>query len=292
MGFSASIGDSLKYARLLGEEYTVLTTTIGSLDAKIISLHPAFAGMYVRVLRDQCIDSSSVVGISASGSFPALFVSVLAALQVIGARAVIVSSVGASSYGANQQGATLLDIETWLRTAGGMKFKSMLVTRGAEDDSGAGLTEEGIRIIDSIIVRNGYSIFVPVSLANAIEKRLDLFISNDIDIVINIGGNQAMIGGCIHGTSLPNGLLDNENVCVDPDRGVILRLLENDRKVFHTLNIKSLAATYGIPSQYDGNTEAKYEYEFRRTTDRRIVLPAIFLLVVSIIIVSRMKKPK
>jgi len=135
---SNDIRSDTKYNFLIGDEYTNITTTFGSLEAKELSANPEFAALLIKYLTNSNIDSTKTVGIILSGSFPSLSISCLAAIQTLNSKAIIFSSLGASMFGANQPGATWLDIENYLIKSSNLKYKSSLVTVGAEDDNGGG----------------------------------------------------------------------------------------------------------------------------------------------------------
>lgn len=240
-------GQEIKFGGLLGVEYSEITTTLGSLEAKETVLNPNFAALIVRLLNEAGIDSNSVVGINLSSSFPTLGISAYAAIQTIKARAVVVSSLGSSSYGANQPGATWIDMERCLYTRGGSQIISSLVTFGAEGDSGGGLPEEGISIIKNSTRNIGVNIFTPRSIVEAIDMRVELFSKEKINILINIGGNHAGLGNCSHSLTIPNGYHKDIKTCSDFDRGIIMRLSEKGIPFIHLLNIKDLASRYRMP---------------------------------------------
>jgi len=241
-----NVRSSAGNAGMLGEEYSCITTTLGSLDAKVTSANPLFAAMFARVLLECGIDSSSSVGVTISGSFPAAGISALAAIQTIGARAVVVSSLGASTYGANQPEATWIDMERWLCDRGGLQSHSSFVTLGGEGDSGGGIPEEGIAQLLRAADRCGAELFIPRTLEESIEHRYELFVKEKIAMLINIGGNQSVLGGCRHASSISNGLHRSMVSCDDSDRGLLLRIAEAGIPVFHFLNVKQLATAYRI----------------------------------------------
>ena len=146
---TSDVKTNIKYSALIGDEFTDITTTLGSLDAKEISTNPEFAALIVKYLTDLEIDSTKTVGLILSGSFPALAISSLAAIQSLNTKAVIFSSLGSSMYGANQHGATWVEIENYLRENGNLRYRSSIITLGAEDDNGGGLSEEGILILEN-----------------------------------------------------------------------------------------------------------------------------------------------
>ncbi len=237
---------NIKYKALIGDEFTDITTTLGSLEAKEISTNPEFAALIVKYLTDSNIDSTQKVGVILSGSFPSLAISSLAAIQTLNAKAIIFSSLGASMFGANQEGATWLDIENYLINNAGLKYKSYLVTLGAEADNGGGLREEGIKLLKTTAAYYNFDLYLPHSINESIEKKINILLKNNIDLLINIGGNQTGLGACVHSLLIPNGLHKRIESCNDEDRGIIMRLNEKSIPFINLLNIKNLAIANDI----------------------------------------------
>ncbi len=270
------------YASMLGDEYSEITTTLGSIEAKTTGANPEFAALMVKMLDDAGIDAHSTVGVTISGSFPGLAVSTLAALQTIGIDVVLLSSLGASSYGANQPGATWIDIERWLRERGGLRYQSQLVSYGAEGDSGGGISEEGKAYLQAAAVRNGAVLRVPRSFEEAIESRLALFQQRHIQLLVNIGGNQISMGSCVHSTTIPNGYHRSVTSCMEQERGLIVRMTEHGIPFIHLLNIRDLALKNHLPLIPESkDSQALYE---GRTARKIPVLLAVFSIGVFLII--------
>lgn len=95
--------------RLLGVEYTPITTTLGAEEAKRLAQNPNFAAVAVELLAKSGVEPGDKVAVNLSASFPALNVAVLAAVDALKAEPVIVSSVGASTWGL-----TVLTIPGWI----------------------------------------------------------------------------------------------------------------------------------------------------------------------------------
>ncbi len=245
-GVKSDVPSNVAYCYMLGDEWSEITTTLGSLEAKETSTNPDFSALAVRLMHEAKINKGDKVGVVLSGSFPSLSISVLAALQTMGIEAVVMSSAGASTYGANQPEVTWMDMESKLIKTGGMKYKSCLVSIGAGEDAGSGLSDEGLQSIRQAAARNGVQLFVPESLMQSIEKRAELFQSAKISLLINIGGSQTMLGNCPHSTSIPNGLHSKLITCKDELRGLIARTNEQGIPFIQLLDIKNLAGQYGI----------------------------------------------
>lgn len=276
---------------LLGDDFTMSTTTLGSLNAKEISTNPDFSALMVRLLKTANIEEGKTIGVIASGSFPALSISTLAALQTLKMNVVLMSSLGASSYGANQAEATWLDIENWLIEKGNLKFKSQIVSKGAENDVGLGLTDEGNEILENAGKRNNRILYTPQDLSQAINDRVNIFCSNKIDLLINIGGNQAAIGSCTHSVSIPNGLNKKIQLCDDKYRGVIQEINSKGIPIIHLLNIKDLASRYMLDLspgiEYSESTNL-YTITKNNSITRSIIL-TLELLTIGLLISNKSK---
>lgn len=231
---------------MMGDDFTEITTTLGTLNAKEISTNPDFSALVVRWLKESDIKSDDKIGIIISGSFPAIAISTLAAMQTLDLDVVLMSSLGASSYGANQPEATWLDIESWLIEFGDLKYKSILVSRGAESDAGLGMMDEGIEIIKKAADRNKVDLFIPESLNHSIQKKADILMEHNISLLINIGGNQSALGRCAHSNSIPNGYNETIHLCNHEERGIIQELNSKGIPLISFLNIKDIAYEYGM----------------------------------------------
>lgn len=237
------------YKELLGDDFSEITTTLGSLESKELTTNPEFAAAITKLLLDLNIDEDSKVGVIMSASFPALAISTLASLQILGSDVVMFSSLGASTYGANQPMATWIDMENWLLQSGGLKYKSDIVSLGAENDNGDGLIEEGVSMLILAANRNNVELYLPHSIEESVNYKTEHLIKSNIDLLINLGGNQSALGACPHASTIPNGYVQQFQSCSDDNRGIISRLNENGIPFINFLNIKDLALKYGLPLQ-------------------------------------------
>ena len=129
---------------LIGIEYSDITTSLGDLRAKQTSLNPTFAGLVVKWLREAGVRRGDRIAVTFSGSFPALNLAVLCASEVMGLDSFVISSIGASIYGANIYGFTWLDMENRLNQAGLLHRRSRYASLGGITDIEGGAFETGI----------------------------------------------------------------------------------------------------------------------------------------------------
>ncbi len=239
---------------IIGWNHTELTTTLGSPSSKRTSTNPNFAGVVVEMLHRAGVKAGDDVAISFSGSFPALNIAIISAVHTLRLNPVILSSVGASMYGANDPRLTWLDIETILREHGIWPYASVAASLGGIVELRNGLDGKGIELGIEAIRRNGVAYIDEQgvkTLQADIDRRLNIydrsFTGRKPAIFINTGGSLTSLGNNPEVYSLSSGLLTRIPLSNNPERGIIFRMAERGVSVIHFLNIKKMAARYGLP---------------------------------------------
>jgi len=239
---------------LIGLEDSPITTSRGYHLSKLTSINPNFAALIVQFLKELGIGQGDVVAVGMTGSFPALNVCTLVAIETIGAVPIIIHSVGSSSFGANRPEWAWLDMETFLSQQGLIRHRSLAASYGGGDDIGRGLAPEGRALIDQIIQRNGIRKIHVLPLQKSVDLRMQLYREaaegRPIRAYVNIGGGIASLGSPDLSTLLqpginrPNLRLPTETL---PVRGVVVQFLERGVPVIHLNEIPSLARRYELP---------------------------------------------
>ena len=67
---------------IIGQKYTQITTENSSLPIKLSTTNPNFAGLVIQLLKDAGVEEGDNAALCMSGSFPALNIASLAALDV------------------------------------------------------------------------------------------------------------------------------------------------------------------------------------------------------------------
>ena len=232
---------------LIGVEWSVLSTTLGSLPAKRSASDPRFAILTYRWLGKLDIKRGDKVLLLSSSSFPGMILNVVKALEARGADVTMVLSLGSSTYGANVPGSMWPDKARILREKGLLHTKPSYFTYGGDWETGGGISEEGIKIMKETAERENVPIIVGKSLEDMINWKMSLIKKGEPKVVINIGGSHANMGNGEDILRLPPGLIRSGK----GGDGVIGRTLDLGIPVIHMLNIKSLAAAEGIP--FDGS---------------------------------------
>lgn len=251
---------------LIGADDSDLTTTIGELRAKQTSMNPAFAGLIVMWLKEAGVVAGDRVALSLTGSFPGLNIAALSACAAMSVEPVIISSVGASSFGANIPGFSWLDMERHLHERRLIPRLSQYASLGGIVNTEGGLDGEGYAIGESAIAMHGAEYLreggVPTVKVD-MERRWSLYTAGGKPkAYINVGGGVTALGWVEESATIGNGLLRRVPNIADERRGLLFRMHEAGVPVIHLLNIKSLAAANDIPVG-----PAKLELSAERTTE-------------------------
>lgn len=245
----------IDYSGLIGSELTPLVTTLGNLEAKRTATNPSWAAVLTRQLSAAGIGRGDLIAASFSGSFPGLNLAVMAASHALDADLAAVSSVTASTWGANQPGFTWPEIESRLVASRLLPRASIAVTTGGDGDRALDLSPEGqelaLTIRDRVAQRLGVPILHPASFEDAVRQRLSAYRraanGRPIALYVNVGGATASLGQSTAVLRLRSGFISPGPFDRSEDRGVMARFAEQGVKVLTLLNIRDLALRWGIP---------------------------------------------
>ena len=233
---------------LVGDGYTAITTTLGNLEAKRSTCNPNIAAMIVDLFIQAGVVQGTCVAVNLSGSFPAVNIAVLCALEAMGVESYVLSSIGASSYGANLPQFTYPDMEKLIVDAGIISRGSQFVSIGGQNDTGADIDAAVRSEIIKRLEEKGYKILHIENLDANIRYRYGLYQEfGEIGCLVNVGGNAVSFGnsdlmmytggGVL--TGLPDGYADTT--------GLVQLFMNEEIPVVNILNIKELLIRCGIP---------------------------------------------
>ena len=240
---------------LIGTPFSLITTDEGDLDAKLTTLDPNFAAVIVDLMLQINLGKDDTIAVLMTGSMPGANLAVLSACKALNVYPVIITSLGASQWGANQVDFTWLDMESILFDNDFIHLRSMAASIGGRNDMGRLLSPSGRKIITENIEFHGINLINGERLAENIQQRMELFssiIQNlDYSAFINIGGGVASLGTSFNLKLLPPGILNRSDV-IDISRsdgieGVLSKFAKNNIPIIHILNIRSLIEMYNLP---------------------------------------------
>ena len=267
---------------LVGPEFSLITNARGDIDAKLTSLNPNWAAVLVDLFRRAGLEPGDPVAVAISGSFPGLNIALFAALETMELSPVVITSVGASMWGANDPAFTWLDMEALFAEERIFHIRSTAATLGGGDDMGRGLSPDGRRLLFEAIERNGVPLLDSEHIEDAIAKRMALYDERLRDrscrAYVNVGGGVASLGSGQNKVLIPRGLsmtLRNANW---PRKGTLVLMGDRGVPVIHLLDIVHLARESGLPVTPDYLPEPGEGDVFVRDS-YRLPLAALFFVV-------------
>jgi len=238
---------------VLGERYTVITTTLGILEAKRTSINPNFSAVVIDMFKEAGIKKGDEVGVLFSGSFPALNIATMAAIEVFELKPIIMASIGSSSYGANIPEFTYYDMAGYLCDQEIFTNEIDYVSLGGANDLALEFPEEVTNSILDRINSKGTKLIYEEDYSKNIKLRTEYIYEKcpNIKLLINVGGNLVSMGKDESSFIYENGLIKPNYIVKQNNNseqvGLLENFLEDKIPVIQLLNIKSLSFKYGIP---------------------------------------------
>jgi len=236
---------------LIGIESSPITTTLGSAEAKRTTTNPDFAGLVVLLLKEAGVEKGDTIAVGASGSFPGLILAVCSASRALGLETLVICSLGASQWGANDPRFTWLDMARCLGAGGTGSVRMIAATLGGDGDVGKEMDDEGRRFLLDSIRRSGLPSFRETNLEMNVRRRIDLYERSaggkPIKAFVNIGGSWANMGTDASVLNIKPGVVRALRLPPPGKRGVLQEMAGRGVPVIHLLNIGKLAERYGLP---------------------------------------------
>ena len=227
----------------IGLEWSPLSTTLGALEAKRTACDPRWSVVVRRWMESLDVQPGDCVAVYSSSSFPGMAFNVLKALESLGARPLLVVSLGSSTWGANDPRFPWPTLEKELRAAGFLRTQAYAYTPGGGRDVGGGLPPEALELLRAAAAENRVPLVVKDSLEEVIQWKVDLLARHHAKALVSIGGSESNLGPGNDILRLRPGLHRSGSA----GSGVIGRALQAGYPVAHLLNVKGLAAATGVP---------------------------------------------
>ncbi len=237
---------------VIGPQFSLITTDRGVQAAKQLAAHTNFAAAVTQMMLEGRVGEGDIVAVGMTGSIPGFNLAVLSACRAIGAEPIVITSLGASMFGANNPELTWLDMEAVIVEKGLWPYHSIAASVGGGGDVGRGLSPAGRQLLLDAIERNHARLLDQASVFDAVRARVTIYDSvarargRPIRMYVNVGGGVASLGGAQNGRLIPPGLTRKLAARSYPSRGVINVLAERGLPVIHLLQVEKLAREYGI----------------------------------------------
>lgn len=283
MGIPLNTASDINETGLIGQDYSLITTTLGDLPSKRTSTNPNMAALVVDMFNELELQPGDKIAVNCSGSFPALNIAVLCAAEVLELDPFMISSFGASTHGANDPELTYLDMEYYLYENGYLSNKSDYFSIGGNLDIGTDMNAELTAEIVARLKADGYPFIYDEDLFHNIEHRYALYNEGaPVKCFVNVGGNDASFGDSIVMVHAAGGIL-TELSERDNSIGLVQLYLKDNIPVVHLLNLKGMVADYGMP--FDpaplpkvGDGGVYYDYEYNKPLAAGVLFIALCFL--------------
>ncbi len=236
---------------LIGSAVSDVTSVPGNLIAKQTSANPNFAAVIVEMLFDAGVKPGDLVAVGYSGSFPAINAALCAALEVMKAKPVVISSATASQWGANLNGFLWIDMEDFLFRSGLMSFKSIAASLGGLDDIGQGMELDAQEGLEKSITNLGLHLLRANDVDAAVEERVTLYKTSSegrpYKAYINVGGGTVSVGGVQGKKVYTPGLNIRATNNALRVNSIMSHFMREGVPVLHLVNVVSLARSYSLP---------------------------------------------
>ena len=255
-----------------------MTTKKGFFDSKRAATNPNFSALFINWFTEIGLPSNNLnkkdtIAVSLTGSFPGANIALLSACKAANIHPVIISSIGSSSWGANEMGKTWLDIESYLISSNLFSDGSIAFSLGGDNDRLDELDQETINILEKEIINKNYPLIKGSSVKETISKRIDMYNSksSNYKAFINIGGSSASLGDSTTSKMYLPGLIYGKDEAIadafddeyeeeyeyrEETIPVIEYFLSNKKiPVINIRNINNLCSWYDLPYRQEEYTK-------------------------------------
>jgi poly-gamma-glutamate system protein len=236
---------------LIGLAMSDVTSNSGNLLAKQTTVNPNWAAVIVRMLHEADVKEGDTVAVGVSGSFPALNVSLYAAMATLRLEPIIIASASASQWGANHPFLLWLDMEKILHDRKLFPFRSIAASFGGAEDRAAGVSELGLAQLGRAIKRSKLPLIDPENYAASVVERMALYrehaAGKPIRAYVNVGGGTSSVGTRRSKFAFQPGINRRTPPRAALIDSVMARFLDEEIPVLHFLQINRMAERYGLP---------------------------------------------
>ncbi|MFO7964971.1 MAG: poly-gamma-glutamate system protein, partial [Desulfobacterales bacterium] len=272
---------------MIGTAHSPITSVSGYLEAKRTTINPNWAAVMVHLYKKAGVKKGDVVAMGFSGSFPAINLAAICAAETLGLNIIAVSSITASTWGANIPEFTWLDMERLLVEKGVISTRSAAVSLGGNEDDILIQSSKNRQLIENIIDRNRVPYISLDNRTDNIDARMSLYremsAGNFAAVYVNIGGSSISAGNRIGKSRYLSGLNKKVRASALKFDSVMTRFARKDVPIIHMTNINILAELYGLPVSPSklpnvGEGEMFFGMSYNRTLAAFCIVMLVFIL--------------
>jgi poly-gamma-glutamate system protein len=278
---------------LIGVLSTPITSTTVDIDSKQTSINPNWAAVIVSMLKEAKVKNGSTVAVSLTGSFPAMNMAVVSAAKALNLRLIIITSVSASTWGANMPNFTWLDMEHLLFEKNFSPYKTVAASLGGVQDNALGMSGHGKHILRDAIQKYGITLLEFDDMKKSISARMDIYSDQagdtQIAAYINVGGGTVAIGSFIGKMRYKPGLNLKPSQKAMRIDSVMSRFARYNVPIVNINYLKTLAQNFRLPvAQRKIPKIGEGEIYNRLEYNKKIVAVVLVFLVVFLYLFMKM----
>lgn len=295
-GFEFDPIDDPMRTGLVGTRLSSITTSKGFLSEKQSALNPNLAAVFVQELKKARLSEGDNIAIGITGSNPAVNLALYAAVSALKLNPAIITAISSSSYGANREDLTWLDIEAILKEKQVLPFSTAYASLGGFDDLAIGLTDRGIQILRHSMQQNNVPLLIGANLQENVELRYAAYQEllpegSRYRLFVNVGMGLGNVGSQVNARLIPEGL--NTKIAernYDPE-GVMMLMAKKNINVLHFTRIMRWVREYDLPIQPITSPEIGqgrvFSYRIHNTLISLICLILLMAAIIAVIIFDR-----
>jgi len=204
----------------------------------------------VELLTKAGLTSGDTIAVMLTGSMPGANMAMLIACDALDIHPIVITSIGASQWGANDPDMTWLDMEKLLFDEGLISIRSIAASIGGRNDQGRLLSPKGRELIRNNISEHGLPLITGDGLKDNIQKRMDHFGYRNYKAVVNVGGGVASLGTSFNLRLLPPGIIYRKDIeAISRSGGIdgsVVEFIKRNIPLIHVLNIQNLTEELGM----------------------------------------------
>ncbi len=236
---------------MIGLASSLITSNIGYLRAKQTSANPNWAAVLVHLLKRAGVKENDVIAVGYSGSFPSINLAVVTAAEALGLKIIGITSVSASTWGANIPELTWLDMERVLIEKKIISHKSAAASIGGDADKAVGMSKKSLYLLNDAIKRNKVRLIQEEKVRGSIDARMavyeELAEGGPIAVYVNVGGSKVSVGSKYIKRIFQTGLNRKPSPKALRADSVMARFAREGVPLIHMLFIPDMAEKFGLP---------------------------------------------
>ena len=237
---------------LIGLNVSSITTSRGTLSERLLTTNPNFAAAILDLLKRANLNEGDYVAVGVTGANPGANLALFAAMETLKLNPVVITSVGAATYGANREMITWLDMERVIYEHGLISFYSQFASLGGTNDLGRGLPPEGRDNIMEAIERNESILIGGETLEENVELRLEAYANSlpegqNYRAFINIGAGVGNVGSLVNARIISTGINRRLGERTFREPGALMFFAQQNIPIIHIYNINKIVSDYKLP---------------------------------------------